>query len=313
MTTREQLARWQSAGAITPEQETALAAIVSKRRFSAFLELNALLYLGVVALVAGLGWTVREHFAQLGDMAVVVPLAVLFGACLWYCLRHASPYVPDRVDSPTLAFDYVLYLACLVFGIELGYLEFRFHLLQDRWDYYLLASAVLYLALAYRFDNRFVLSLALSTLAGWFGLRFTALGTHLGSLRGDALVYSAVVASGGWWLRRAEVKPHFFETYLHVAGNAALTALLSGAIGGDARLVWLAALLATSGLAIYLGVWHRRFAFVTYGVVYGYIGASAEMIRGLGDLTAILAYLVVSAIGVVALLVVVSRRFGKDA
>ncbi len=63
----------------------------------------------------------------------------------------------------------MLYLGSLTWSVELGYIESRFHLLSGQWDLYLLATAVLFFFLAYRFDNRFVLSLALSSLAGWFG------------------------------------------------------------------------------------------------------------------------------------------------
>ena len=99
-------------------------------------------------------------------------------------------YSPDQVAAPTVAFDYVLYLACLIFAVELGYIEYRFHLLRDQWDTWLLFSAMTYLAVAYRLDNRFVLSLGIATLGGWFGVRFSHLvvvvnepfrraGTHL--------------------------------------------------------------------------------------------------------------------------------------
>src|SRR5262245_10649743 len=228
MTTLETLERWRNTEAITGEQHAALAAIVRKERFSLFLELNAVLYLGVLAFVGGLGWTIKEHFSQLGDAAVVIPLAAIFAGCLYYCFTHAQPYTPERVESPTFAFDYVLYLGCLVFGVELGYLEFRFELLKANWDYYLLASSLLYFALAYRFDNRFVLSLALSTLAAWFGVRVMMLGLHIGgSLRGDALAYAALVAAAGAGLNGLGIKKHFLETYMHIAANAGLAALLS--------------------------------------------------------------------------------------
>src|SRR5262245_358085 len=148
MTTLESLERWRLSGAISSEQHAALAAIVRKDRFSVFLELNALLYLGVLAFVAGLGWTIHEHFAQLGDIAIVVPLALIFAACLYYCLTRSQPYANSQVESPGFAFDYVLYLGCLVFATELGYLEFRFELLKAHWDYYLLGSAALYFVLA---------------------------------------------------------------------------------------------------------------------------------------------------------------------
>lgn len=61
----------------------------------------------------------------------------------------------------------VLYLGSLIWSVELAYLETRFHLLSGQWDLYLLATAGLFFFLAYRFDNRFVLSLGLSSLAGW--------------------------------------------------------------------------------------------------------------------------------------------------
>jgi uncharacterized membrane protein YjjB (DUF3815 family) len=313
MTTLEALERWRLEGAITGEQYQSLAAIVRKDRFSVFLELNALLYLGVLAFVAGLGWTVREHFSQLGDAAIVIPLAAVFGACLYYCFSRARPYDPARVESPNFAFDYVLYLGCLVFGIELGFIEFRFQLLRGNWDLYLLASAVLYFVLAYRFDNRFVLSLALSTLAGWFGVRFTTLGFHIaGSLRGDALAYAGLTAVAGWWTRRADVKPHFLDTYLHVAVNAALGALLSGVLASQDRALWFIALLAASAVVIERGVKARRFVFVVYGVVYGYVGLSAQFLRRVNDATTGFAYFIVSGAAVLIALVVLSRRFGRE-
>jgi hypothetical protein len=313
MTTREHLDRWRVSGAITGEQYRAIVAIVAKERFSVFLELSTLLYLGVLAFVAGLGWTVHEHFAKLGDAAVVIPLALLFSACLYFCFSRAHPYDGGRVESPGFAFDYVLYLGCLVFAVELAYLEFRFQLLKANWDFYLLASAILYFVLAYRFDNRFVLSLALSTLGAWFGVRFSSLGFHIaGSTRGDALTYAALTTGAGWWTHKARIKQHFLETYLHVAANAALAALVSGVIGGEPRWLWMIGLLVVSGVAIERGVLFKRFVFVAYGVVYGYVGLSSQVIRALHDTTAAFAYFVVSGTIVIGALVVLSRRFGRE-
>src|SRR5579883_1379119 len=171
MTTLEQLRKWKDSGAITGAQFDTIAAIVRKDRFSVFVELNALLYLGVLSFVAGLTWTIQTYFANLGDAAILIGLSGLLAGSLYYCFSRATNWSSEQVESPTMAFDYVLYLACLVFGAELAYIESRFHLLQDKRDYYLLISALLYFVFAYRFDNRFVLSLGLSTLAGWFGVK----------------------------------------------------------------------------------------------------------------------------------------------
>src|SRR5262245_20362849 len=127
------LERWHAEGTITSSQHDVLASLVRKDRFSVFEELNALLYLGVVSLVAGAGWTIQTHFKSLGDFAIISALAATFAACLYYCFTRGAAYSNEQQESTGFAFDYVLYLGCLMFGLELGFLEFRFHLLRDSW------------------------------------------------------------------------------------------------------------------------------------------------------------------------------------
>src|SRR5215475_3237196 len=104
MTLIERLNRWKEEGAITPVQFERLGAIVRKDRFSVSLELNALLYLGVLSIGAGLLWTVRTHFTDLGDTAVVLALSVIVTLCGCYCFSRARPYSPAEVESPTSIF-----------------------------------------------------------------------------------------------------------------------------------------------------------------------------------------------------------------
>jgi hypothetical protein len=286
---------------------------VRRERMSVFAELTTLLYLGVVTCVAGVGWTIKDHFASLGDAAILTALTGVFVLAISYAFSRSRPYSHGRVESPSFAFDYVLYLGCLVLGVELGFIEFRFHLLQDRWDHYLLVSAFVYFVLAYRFDNRFVLSLALSTLAGWFGIEISRIFPFsLHTLRADALVYGALVAGAGSALDRMGIKKHFLEAYLHVAANVLFVALLSGVFDGTHDSWYLLGLLALSGVAIASGVRFKSFAFVFYGVVYGYIGVSARLLREIQTFTAALAYVVVSGSIVIVSLVVLARRFGRE-
>jgi hypothetical protein len=312
MTMAERLDRWRDEGIITVGQHEALGIIVRKDRFSVSLELNALLYLGVLSIAAGVLWTVQAHFKSLGDTVIVLALTLIVGLCVWYCFSRALPYSRDELASPTAIFDYVLYLGCLVFAIELAYLETRFTLLGDSWDAYILFSAAAFFAAAYRFDNRFVLSLALSTLAAWFGIKLTRLGYgSADSLRLSALVYGAIVAGMGAALRGFGIKQHFVETHLHVAATAAFVALTSGVPWGDASLLYLAGLLVLAAASIAYGIRHRQFAFVAYGAVYPYVGISLRLTRH-WDATATLGYGVVSASAMVVLMVVVARRFGRE-
>jgi hypothetical protein len=208
-------------------------------------------------------------------------------------------------------FDYVLYLGCVVFAIELGYLKTRFPLLGDTWDGYVLLSAVLFFGAAYRFDNRFVLSLALSTLAAWFGIKLNRVGFHSpDSLRISALTYGALVAGTGTWLHRLGIKKHFFETHLHVAATAVFVALVSGVLSESLSFLYLAGLIVLGAVSIDGGIRHRRFAFVAYGVVYPYVGISLKLTNGMSTTTT-LGYGVVSGSAMVVLMVYVARRFGR--
>ena len=307
------LERWRSTGAIRAEQHDVLSALVRKERFSVFVELHTVLYLGVVSAIAGVGWTIQTHFQSLGDAAILSALTIALAGSLYYCFSRGPGYSTGRVEMPGFAFDYVLYLGCLVLGLELGYIESRFHVLQESWDHYLLLSACVCFLLAYRFDNRFVLSLALSTLAGWFGLRlshFSDLGGA--SLRASALIYGSLVAAAGAGLFRAGIKKHFLDTYPHVAANVVFMALLSAQFERNAHELYVLALLGLAGLAIAGGVRFRRFAFVVYGILYGYVGLSARLLRGVNSSTAALAYVAISSTIVIVSLVVLARRFGRE-
>lgn len=313
MTILARLKQWSEQGTISSEQHLYLAGLCRREPFSVFLELNILLYAGVLAFVAGLGWTVTTWSQQLGDVVIVAVLSAILAACFWYCFSRAPAWSVAETSAPGAVFDYTLYLGSLVWCIELAYLENRFHVLSGQWDLYLLVTAGLFFFLAYRFDNRFVLSLALSSLAGWFGLKISHWPSHQdATYRQYALLYCLLVGVGGTILQRRGLKSHFFGTYLNVVANALFWALLSGVFDREDYGVWFLALILACGASLAWGLKRRQFAFVAYAAVYGYVGVSSILIRGLHEET-LLAYFVITAIAMLVALVLVARRFGRAA
>ena len=314
MTILARLEHWREQSAISPEQHSHLASLCRGEPFSLFFELNVLLYAGVLAFVAGLGWTVTTWSQQLGDVLVLAILSTILAACFWYCFSRAPAWSLAQTPAPSAVFDYVLYLGSLVWCIELVYLENRFHVLSGQWDFYLLATAVFFFFLAYRFDNRFVLSLALSSLAGWFGLTISHGPSHQdAAYRRYALLYCLLVGLGGVLLQRRGAKPHFFGTYLNIVANVLFWALLSGVFNRQGYGVWFLALLLACGASLAWGLRHRQFAFVAYSAVYGYVGVSWILVRGMTDEVVILGYFVFTAGAMLVALVQVARRFGRPA
>jgi hypothetical protein len=324
MTILPRLEQWKEQGKISPQQHAHLAGLARGEPFSLFLELNVLLYAGVLAFVAGLGWTVSTWSQQIGDVLVLTVLSAILAASFWYCFSRAPAWFtgetsPAETPAPSPIFDYVLYLGSLVWLLELAYLENRFHMLSGQWDLYLLATAGLFFFLAYRFDNRFVLSLALSSLAGWFGLTISRWSVSPWSAHQDdvyrryALLYCLLVGIGGALLQRRGLKPHFFGTYLNVVANILFWALLSGVFNREGYGLWFLALLIACGASLAWGLVRRQFVFVAYAAVYGYVGVSSLFLRNVNDATAVLFYFVVSGVAMLVLLVYIGRRFGRSA
>jgi hypothetical protein len=311
VTTLERLDRWRAAGVIDGEQHVLLQSLVRQERISVFVELSALLYIGVLSVVAGIIWTFRDFVADLGDAVIFSILALLVAAPLSYCFRRGAPYDNGEVESPSLAFDYVLYFGCLMFSATLGFAETRFGIFNG-WSTHLLLASIVFGLLAYRFDNRFVLSLAISTLAGYLGLRinaFDVVETHI--LRFTALTFGTVLAGLGVLLHRQGIKPHFLDTYVHIAANVIMLAMVSGVFESEWP-AYLAALLALAAAAIYIGIRFHRFAFVAYGTLYGYAGISPRLLDVIGGPLANFWYFIISGTIVVAALTTLARKFGRD-
>jgi hypothetical protein len=313
MTILTRLEQWKEQGKISPEQHAHLAGLSRGDPFSLFLELNVLLYAGVLAFVTGLGWTVSTWSKQLGDVLVLTVLSTILAACFWYCFSRASAWSPTETPAPNPIFDYVLYLGSLVWSLELAYLENRFHALGQL-DLYFLVSAGLFSFLAYRFDNRFVLSLGLSSLAGWFGLTISNWsGNENAPYRESALFYCLLVGVAGVLLQRRGLKPHFFGTYLNIVANVLFWALLSGVFTSQLYGLWLLALLIACAASLAWGLVRRQFSFVAYAAVYAYVGVSSLFFHGPTNETTVLSYFVVSGVAMLVVLVAIGRRFGRSA
>src|SRR3954470_20659318 len=314
MTILARLEHGKKQGAISLEQYSLLASLSRGEPFSVFLELNLLLYAGVLAFVAGLGWTVTTWSQQIGDVLVVAVLSAILGVCFWYCFSRAHAWSPAETTAPSPIFDYVLYLGSLVWCIELAYLENRFHALSGKPDFYLLVTAGFFFFLAYRFDNRFVLSVALSSLAGWCGLTISHWPSHQdAAYRQYAMLYCVLIGVGGMLLQRRGLKAHFFGTYLNIAANVLFWALLYGVFNRQGSGLWFVALLIACGASLAWGLTRRQFAFVAYAVVYGYVGVSSMFLRGVFDETGVLSYFIITGVAMLVVLILIARRFGRSA
>lgn len=294
------------------KQAALLRRIYSRELFSIHWEVRLLLYAGILVLTTGLGLLIAKHFASIGHLALLAAITLGCAGCFAYSLRRGGGFSSAQVPAPDAAYDYVLFLGCLLIGSLQGYLELRYQLLAEDWNWWLLASGLFYLLCAHYFDNRLVLSLALSTLGAWLGIKTSLLagGMWEGALRGNALFFGALVVAAGAAQTYYDWKRHFLPVHLHLGVNLVLAALVAGVSSRSSGLPDLAGLLLCGAASVLYAQRSRSFAFLLYAVLYGYLGVTVFVLeRGRWEIEGIILYFLVTAAALVSALIAFHRHF----
>lgn len=299
------------------KQAALLRRIYSRELFSVHWEVRLLLYAGILILTTGLGLLIAKHFASIGHLALLAAISLGCGICFAYCLRRGGGFTAEQIKAPDAAYDYILFLGCLLLGSLQGYLELRYQLLAQDWSWWLLGSGLLYLLSAHYFDNRLVLSLALSTLGAWLGVKTTLFGGGIwegalwgNALRSNALGYGALIVAAGALQARLKWKVHFLPVHLHLGINLLLAALVSGVGARSSSLPYFAGLLLVAAGSAFYAQRSRSFAFLLYAVLYGYLGVTIFVLeRGRWQSEGIILYFLLTAAALVAALVAFHRHF----
>ena len=296
-----------SAGVLSDGQAALFDRVARRRLVSIRLEIRALLYAGVLLLTSGVGALVAAHHQEIGRLTIAGGIGLAALACFAWVIRTAVPFSWGAVESPRVAFDYVLLLGLLLLAADLAYVEVQFGALGPGWPYHLLVVATVYLAAAYRWDSRTVLGLALTTLAAWRGISVALV--HGGSGLDEARLRVDALALGGLYLAAAALsarfarKAHFEDVFANAGLLLLLGALVSGAVEDRTiRTVWLVALLGVAGLVMWAALRLGRSLYFAQAVVAAYVGLVRLLFEQSGHRS--LAFLLAALLGAAGLVVI---------
>jgi hypothetical protein len=293
-------------GAVGALDEAAVErAIAVDRRvvFSLFAELRAAAYAAVALVVTGVGILVKEHLDRIGPLTLILLLALAAAACYLPAIRaHA------RAAARSTSTEYLLLLGALLVSADLGYAESQFHLLGANWSRQLLLLTALHAYTAYALDSRLVLSLALATLAGWFGIERGPGAVAMWSFATPGLGVRALLCAAVMLLWRAIDQRlnagRSGEVFEHFAANLAFWGVLGWCWDASWRIGGAIAVLVLAAVAIHWALRTRAEAFAAYGVGYAAVGLSL-VVAQLTDLRLLGATLV---LGIVLVAAAVLRR-----
>lgn len=300
-------------GVIPPASASRFSRIARGELVSLRLEIRVLLYAGVTLAVAGAGLFVKEHYRQIGPVAITAALSLTAAACLVYVARGARPFSWDRAAAPTLAREYLLILGVLLAGADLAYVESQFRVLGPAWPYHLLLYSGIAFVAAYRFDSAAVLSIALSAFAAWRGVAVrSALGFLFrdgGSrIRFNAIACGLLFLAGAAASVRARRKAHFEPVWGNLGCLLLFAGLLTGALGPGRWPIWEGALLAACATVLVVAVPAAREAYAAQAIVAGYLGLMRLVLHPVHDDKLVFLLVAVSAAATLFVLVRLHRR-----
>lgn len=282
--------------------ETATSRAIALERgeiFSVFEEVRFSLYAAVAAITTGVGILVKENLDHIGPLTLIVTLALVAAACYGAAIRAGL-----RQETRTIGGDYLLLLGALIMSADLGYAESQFHWLGSHWSWYLLALAALHAITAYTLDSRLVLSVSLTSLAGWFGIEghiqnLFQLDNSIRNSGIQALVCASVIFIWREVHRRLDGTPQFKEVFQHFAANLGFWGALALCFTPNSRLAGVVVLIVLAVASIRKGLQSSQEIFVIYGIAYTALGlclVEAQIVRGLRAALLELATVIVAVI-----------------
>jgi hypothetical protein len=296
---------------LPPNEVEKIKVYESQKPFSLHWELTTMLYLGVLMLNLGLGILIYENIDTIGHAVLIGLIGLLSAGCFYYAFSKRNPFLRREVSSPTPYFDYILLLGCLTFLIMEGYWQFQYQIFGSQYGLATFIPMVLFFGLAYFFDHKGVLSLAITALAAWVGISITPMTLlqnndfdspriiYTGVMLGVALIVAAYMTE------KQGLKAHFSSTYHHFSVHVFMISALSGLI--ILRETFLFLPLIAAGAAYF--IWYARQSdslfFLTAGIVYAYIGFSYLFVNFISAEVPVLIfyYFLFSCIGVIYFLI----------
>ncbi|MFN5170153.1 MAG: DUF2157 domain-containing protein [Cyclobacteriaceae bacterium] len=266
---------------ISPEQYDHIEPILSGKIVSVFYELRTLLYLGILLFSTGAGILIYQNIGELGHILALTALIGLMLACFAYITLKRPPYSHAAVKPPTPYYDYIVLLGCLLLVSVLGYAQYQFNLLEGNLEWATLTTALIFFAVAYRFDHVGILSMAITAFVSFWGIRLSIANWAGGDfftsreLYITALVLGVALSAIGSWLDTRQIKTHFTFTYQNFGLLLWFAGCFVGMAASDIPYGWFVLLIyAGCAVAYFTARWKKSFLFLLYAFLAAYIATT---------------------------------------
>lgn len=308
---------------ISSEQHTEIKKYWQLAIFSLSTELLFFLYISVLLFTSGVGIVVYKNIDSIGHMAILAVNFILMLVCFYFSFKKAKGFSKKEVIFDNPVYDYLVLAGSILGCIFIGYVQYQYSIFGKDFGLTSLFSAAFCFVIAYYFDNKSVLSIAITALATFIGITITpktVLANEVYSnpqLSYYGLALGAVLILIMEYTIRGKAKDHFHIVYATFALNLIGICCIAGLLEN----YWYVFIFIMA-LAIYYfyKVSHQiasTFMFV-FTLLYAYVGINIFLGRliGLMDTSTIIELIIYLLpfyfIGSIFLFIKLIQKFNKE-
>lgn len=307
---------------INEKQYVFLEAIRTNKLVSLYYELRLVLYLGIMLFTGGVGYYAYQNMGSIGHLISMALIGVSIFIGFYFIGKYAKPYSNSEVHVHQVYFDYILILVSLLIVSEFVYIQVYFDLVALLLNWTSFLSAAILLFMAYRYDNRALLSMGIAALAAAVGISITPVSWVKGEWSATTDLYVTNIILGfsltiaGQISENREIKKHFRFTYQNFGLLLFYIGCTAAIFDSNHPSLYAVLMLVTAGvLTFYL--WQKKeFLFFLYSNIAAYIALTYLLYEIIYSSDTALPfffyYFPVSCIGYISFLITKKSHFAHD-
>lgn len=265
-------------GFITDEQFTEITSYRSRAIFSLNAELKMFLYLSVILFTTGIGLLVYDNIDTIGHSIIIGLVFTVMIVCYYFSFKKAPQFSKTKTEFKSPVMEYIVLTANLLTCIFIGYLQFQYTAFGTHYGLATIIPTVIGLFSAFYFDNKNVLSLAITGLAAYIGLTVTPQSLIQNDFyTTDALSYAAIglgtaLLVWNYYCNKINLKTHFSFTYLTFAQHLIGISCLNNLIDQEAYWLFFPLLALVTYYFYHLSYKLKSISIFIFTLIYGFIG-----------------------------------------
>lgn len=262
---------------ITKEQLEVIKTYRGLNLFSVHNELKLLLYLSMLMFTSGIGILIYQNIDTIGHTALLGLLLSVTLTCFYFCFKNHDGFKREETAFANPLYDYLVLTAVILSCTFIGYLQFQYQTFGTHYGLATLIPTIISFFCAYYFDNKSVLSIAITGLAAYVGLSVSPQAllnneTYITtSLSYSGIILGIILALWTIYATKNDLKKHFNLIYLTFSLHLISVACISNLF----EEYWFAfiIILALSSFYFYkISYQISSISIFVFTILYAYIG-----------------------------------------